>query len=243
MMSFFSLFAGCDIPDVKLDYKADPDIVIINIGTGDRAAIARMIRIADSCHPAVIGLDAWFQQAKDGDQDSLLEAAIQQSGKVILTMGLNEYGQAVHSIDRFRKYAKGEGPALTIKKTGLADRFIPIQTISGKEYEHFALQLLKKWKPGIQFNYKVDEKIKIEFRRDLDRIPNIQGSDWKASDLDLLIRDKVVLMGFTGPGNEDKHFTPLRFTGKFKDQGPDTYGVVIIANEIRTLLCKATLKE
>ncbi len=43
-------------------------------------------------------------------------------------------------------------------------------------------------------------------------------------------------MGYLGPSNEDKHFTPLRSLGRYDADEPDTYGLVIIANEIRTIL-------
>jgi hypothetical protein len=46
------------------------------------------------------------------------------------------------------------------------------------------------------------------------------------------------LLGYIGPSNEDKHFTPIRLAEKFPENEPDTYGIIIIANEIRTLLNK-----
>ena len=56
--------------------------------------------------------------------------------------------------------------------------------------------------------------------------------------MNLILVIKCFLVGYTGPENEDKHFTPLRFIDdkKYNHDEPDTYGLVIIANEMRTIL-------
>jgi CHASE2 domain-containing sensor protein len=56
------------------------------------------------------------------------------------------------------------------------------------------------------------------------------------------LKNKIFLVGYVGPDDEDMYKTPLRFLNKdSKAQNqPDTYGLVIIANQIRTLLDKNT---
>ena len=115
---------------------------------------------------------------------------------------------------------------------------MPLQKINDSVHESFALKLIKHWKPGFVSKLKVDEKIDIRYTRNLEKFFVINGSlllDMNVNDVEL--SNKVFLVGYTGPENEDKHFKPLRFVNKkYKPNEPDTYGLVIIANEIRTIL-------
>ena len=49
-----------------------------------------------------------------------------------------------------------------------------------------------------------------------------------------LLKDKIVLVGLLGLGDEDNHFSPIRSNDK--EIKPDMYGIVIQANAIRTIL-------
>ena len=48
------------------------------------------------------------------------------------------------------------------------------------------------------------------------------------------IEDKIVLIGFLGPGDDDKFFTPLR--DKLAPIEPDMYGVEYLANVTAQIL-------
>ncbi|HLG40855.1 MAG TPA: hypothetical protein VI461_14345, partial [Chitinophagaceae bacterium] len=76
----------------------------------------------------------------------------------------------------------------------------------------------------------------IKFTRTLEEFIHFNGLDLKTKNLCEYLRDKVVFLGYLGPSNEDKHFTPIRLVKKYADNQPDTYGLVMIANEIRTIL-------
>ena len=63
---------------------ADTNVVLVNIGTLPRAGIAEEINIIAKYDPKVIGLDCFFEDYKDPFGDSLLKAAIQNAGPIIM---------------------------------------------------------------------------------------------------------------------------------------------------------------
>ena len=115
----------------------------------------------------------------------------------------------------------------------------PLQKINDTVHESFAFKIIKYWKPDFVSQVKLNEKIDIKYTRNLEGFYVLNGSDLLNTNIDDFdLSHKVFLVGYTGPGNEDKHFTPLRFVDnrEYKSNEPDTYGLVIIANEIRTIL-------
>ena len=106
-------------------------------------------------------------------------------------------------------------------------------------HESFALKIAKRWDPDLKTSFGVNESIPIEYSRTIEKYIRINGSDL----IELPIREfdipnKIILVGYIGPKDEDMYRTPLRFleNRKLENNQPDTYGLVIIANQIRTIL-------
>ena len=122
----------------------------------------------------------------------------------------------------------------------------PIKKIDEKIHESFALKIAKLWKPNLEISYSENKSLFIEYSRTLNSFLIINGADLiklpiTEFDLDNL-KEKIFLVGYVGPNDEDMYRTPLRFLAKdtMAQNQPDTYGLVIIANQIRTLLDKST---
>jgi CHASE2 domain-containing sensor protein len=235
-ISCFVFQLCCNIPKVKLTNQIDPDIVLVNIGDVDRTAIADMLLRIDSCRPAVIAVDAWFIEEKDSLQDSKLINALKTIKKDILSYALDSLRNPVKSHKKFSSLVLDDGLAMAEKTNGLSDRFIPVRKIKNHFHEHFALKICRIWKPGLRYKFKTNKSMQVNFIRTLDRFIHVEGVDINANLVDNIFKDKIVMLGYLGPSDDDKHFTPLRFVKDYPDNAPDTYGVVILANSVRTIL-------
>jgi len=227
---------GCRTPEVELTNERDPDIVLVNIGEVDRAEIAKMLLKIDSFKPKLIAVDVWFVKEKDSLLDSKLVDALKAIDKDILSYAFEPSGKLVKSHDKFRSHALDDGLAVIEVVDGLSQEFIPIRKVGNAIHEHFALKILRHWKPGFQCKVKPNKSIPVKFTRTLEQFMRVEGVDINRDMVENIFKDKIVMLGYIGPTNEDKHFTPIRLVKNYPEKEPDTYGVVTIANAIRTLL-------
>lgn len=51
--------------------KIDPDIILINIGNGNRSEIAALLLDIDKCSPLMVGIDAIFLRHRESLEDSI----------------------------------------------------------------------------------------------------------------------------------------------------------------------------
>ena len=237
LLLIFVTFVSCGQErNVRLTDKIDPDIVIVNIEEGDRDFIGKVLLTIDSCKPKLIAIDAWFVDEKDNFQDSVLMTALKIVDNDILGYTLDSLGLPLKSHDKFRNYVSAEGLAVLDNVDGISSHITPINTIDNEEHELFPLVIVKKWRPDFVNRFDKDETIPIKFTRTIDQYVHFNGSSLTTRENLKDIEDKIVLLGYLGPSNEDKQFTPVRQVIKHKHGDPDTYGVVVIANEIRTIL-------
>jgi len=230
------LLSSCTSNSVKIINTVDPDIVLINIEDGDRSSIAQTLLKINSCNPKLIAIDGWFIQEKDSVQDSALINALMKTKNVILGYTLDSLGQPLKSHLKFRAQVCCEGLAVLENVDGFSSHFTPKRIIDDKVHEHLALKIVEKWKPEFISVLDKGKTIPINFTRTLDQFVHLNGSELTIDKNLKDINNKVVLLGYLGPSNEDKHFTSFRESMNIKNDDPDTYGVVIIANEIRTIL-------
>jgi len=230
------LFTACTKSNVQLTDEIDPDIVLINIGDGDRAFISELLVKIDSCQPALIGIDAWFVQEKEARLDSALVAALMTVDNDILAYNLNPDFTLRKSHDKFREHVSAEGLAAVTLRRGISSHFTPVTMIDKNECKHFALEIVEWWKPDYGHSFEPNQVIPTNFTRTLAQYDHYSGSDISSATHFSKLQNKIVLLGYIGPSNEDKHFTPIRSKINFDKNEPDTYGVVVIANQIRTIL-------
>ena len=216
--------------------KIDPDIILMNIGNSNRTEIAALLLDIDKCSPLMVGVDIIFPKHKESFEDSILANAIEKMSNDILTFRIDSTGKEESSIDEFRRFANDEGYVDIHKREGVSSHFTPIKKVGGKLYESFALKIIKRWKPGFEYNLTVDNSIPILFQRSQQQYYYFVKEDLLDKNVCELLKNKIVLVGYLGPGDEDKHFTPIRSNNKDQEGKPGTYGLVIQANAIRTIL-------
>lgn len=221
---------------VKLTDKIDTDIVLVNIEEGDRAFIGKLLQTIDSCKPSLILIDVFFVKEKESAQDSILIEAFKKVRNDYLGYATDTSGKILNNHSKFRTFLSGEGLALVDTVEGLSSFITPIEMIDSNLHELLALKVIEKWKPGFKHSIQVNQSIPIKFTRTLEQFTHFEGGLLNAKDHCQTLQNKVVIVGYLGPSNEDKHFTPIRFVKEQNDNNPDTYGAVIIANAIRTIL-------
>ncbi len=232
-------------PNVK-PIGPERDIVLINIENGDRTFIAKILSKIDSIQPKVVGINIHFKSSKEGKEDSLLSIALNTLKGDILSYGVGTRGLEEHSISKFTNAVDDEGLINFEETNGLVSKMTPVKKIDEKIHMSFALKIAKLWKPTLDNSYTENKSVPIEYSRTLNSFLIINGSDLielPISEFDLEnLKNKIFLVGYVGPNDEDMHRTPLRFLAKntLAQKQPDTYGLVIIANQIRTLLDKNT---
>jgi CHASE2 domain-containing sensor protein len=242
-MKFFSIVlivlslsaARCKLPSVNLTDQLDPDIVLVNIEDGDRAFLADLLMKIDSCKPALIAIDVYFYGEKGQEEDSLLMQALRKIENDLLIYSYDKEGKRKSSHSKFNSFASDLGLMKFEESDGIVTNMIPIRVVKNITHESLSLRIVKKWKPDFQYKFRDNRSMAINYRRTLDQYTVLHSSDISNLDSGFLSK-KMVIVGYGGPGKEDKHYTPIRIIKEYPDGEPDTYGIVIVANEIRTLL-------
>jgi hypothetical protein len=220
----------------KLSDTIDPDIVLINMEEADRLVLSNLLLTINECKPTLIGIDAWFIGEQNPVKDSSLVNALKIVQNDILAYTIDSIGNPLKSDQKFSSLVSGEGVATTGRINGFLKNVTPLLTMNNEMHEQFALAIIKHWKPSFKSNIKKDQSIPIKFTRALEQFIHINGSELRNGNYCEYLKNKIVLIGYLGPSNEDKYFTPIRFVKNYPENEPDTYGLVIIANQIRTIL-------
>jgi hypothetical protein len=218
------------------------DIFLINIENGDREFIAKILDKIDSIGPMVIGIEPYFKTIGNSKKDSILSASLKRLSGDILSYGIIDSNNEQHSIPIFSKAVDDEGYLSLEETSGLVKNMTPILEINGKIHESFALKIVERWKPSFKHTFTSNKSLPIVYTRTLNSFLHIYGSDLISlplSEFDVAnLKKSIFLVGYSGPDNENMYRTPLRFVGAdtIQQDQPDTYGIVIIANQIRTIL-------
>ena len=223
------------IEEVALGSNMDNEIVFFNIGDVDRTEIAELLLQIEKCKPLVIGVDALFLKRGEPKKDSVLKYAFSTIKNDVLAFRFDSNGKVENSLKEFRDNATGEGFINLEIENGLSNHFTPIKDENGTIYESFALKIIKLWKPSFKLSVLPNKSIPIRFKRSLEDFHYFEKANLEESSVRDFLFKKIVIVGYLGPSSQDKHFTPLRSKLKTQSTEPDTYGVVIIANAIRTL--------
>lgn len=224
------------------------EIVLVNIGDGDREYIANAVNTVSECSPRVIALDAFFLERKEKISDSLLMAAIRNS-KVVLGIQGSPTGNFYRSDHYFDREASSTGLAQLFEDFGLAISFIPQRQMQDRNktiLNHISLAICSQYDS-------------LKTKKFIDRTCNNQAylilysamqSDFKSYEYNDLqfncdqLQDKIIILGYLGPTEEDKFKTVLGLKGvpiKYNSQVGDMYGAVIIANQVLMILSESDL--
>jgi CHASE2 domain-containing sensor protein len=249
-------FDANDLVFSKFNYdkNADTNIVIVNIGYLNRPQIADVITKIKSFCPKVVGLDILFSGNKDPVGDSVLEEAVKSGGNTVIVNKLSgynsksgKYDSIITSISRINNNSFS-GYANLPSKDGsnftTIRMFKPVVKCKDSSVYAFAVSVAKLYNRNA-FNNLVSRNNNFEtinYRGNIDKYYFVDGTNPGSLDNAGFIKNKIVLLGFTGeyPSYrifEDIFYTPLNdnYAGKTY---PDMYGVVIHANIISMILHK-----
>ncbi|MEQ6120654.1 CHASE2 domain-containing protein [Reichenbachiella sp. MALMAid0571] len=243
---------------------AEEDIVLVNIGTENRAGIAYMISIINQFNPKVVGVDTFFKNPKDSIGDQLLEEAFASVENLILvsklentdeddqfdSLGLSHSRFNQHAQTAFANFITGASTQEDLKN---CRTFAPREMVNGKMEYALSVKLAMEFAP---------EKAEKFLKRGNDvEIINYKGNvfDYGATKfgttyfaLDVqdvynqnfvpdLIEGKIVIFCFLGnylgdrQALEDKYFTPLNAKYTGKAHA-DMFGGVVHANALSMIL-------
>lgn len=238
-------------PDLRPETKADPDIVLINIGNLDREGIAEEVNIINQFQPKVVGVDVFFRKKASPEGDKkLVEALSKVSNLVMVSKPFNfnektsQY-EGVQTSDSIFLSNCSLGSATFITNSEqqedikICRTFNPYFSIKGQDNQlAFGVKLVQLYKGEsvIKFLKRKNEFETINYRGNLGvkfaylDVENVFNYNFTPD----LIKDKIVIFGYLGsyvghPSWEDKFFTPLnsRYIGR---ANPDMFGAVIHAN-------------
>lgn len=229
----FRLFIAYAKPIHVVEFTTgfDTDITLVNIGEADRKVIADYITTIQSHKPAVLGIDVLFFEEKDWYGDSTLEEALSISMNDILAASIDKELNVKKPYPGFSE--RSETGIVEFKEVGaFTSHITPVWKVKDSIYEDFSLKILKKWKPGFEIDIKPNRSIPVKFSRQQNQFRIIHGEILNEID-PVIITNKIVLLGYIGPSEEDMHFTPIEL---IDENSPGTYGVIIVANAIRTLI-------
>jgi len=224
------------------------NIQLINLGEGDRAYIARVINQVNSCSPAVIALDITFATYDSTSiNDSLLLTSISTSNTILAARYKMGTIYDVHSNFLDSAYDCGYAQVEVDEDNYVIDfsiyekkyKSLYEKNHGAKKIFHFAYKIANEFDSIAAAKYLKDTvhprtPIVISRLTDQFNIHDYQDLDFPCDDL----RGKIVILGYLGPTNEDKHTTYARYHTKkyYGTNEPDMYGPIIVANQILMIL-------
>jgi CHASE2 domain-containing sensor protein len=239
----FADFDFNDLAYTKLGKNAktrlDSNIVIVNIGKGDRVMLAGIIEMVAAKKPKVIGLDAYFEGAREPEADSLLEKVLNSTPNLVVGSRISwEKKRLSENRGYFNNSGKSFGFVnIPGEERGMIRYHTPVEHYKGKDYLSFPTVILQQAHPEAFKNLmkRGKELETINYKGNIDKFRFVEGEDLLSGNVeDSIFTNRVVLLGYVNLSQddiEDKHFTPLnpKMGGKSL---PDMNGIVVHANFI-----------
>lgn len=228
-------------------HHVEQNIVLINVDTLDREGIANQISIINSLKPKVIALDLQFSTDTEYDKDTHLIQELDHCKNLVMLSIIENYtGEDIE----YKRFEYGSLPDYaTNAKTGFGNAILEkdeFQTLK-------RFSILEKVNVGYEYHFAIRTAMQFDslktmgFIKGKSRIIDVDYKDGKRkfksfSANDILnknlseedINGKIILMGYIGPTDEDKFYTPLN--NKKNPIKPDMYGLVFMANIISQTL-------
>lgn len=236
-----------DIAYAKLEKgKSNPidsNIVIVNIGDGERAELSLIIDAVSKYQPSAIGLDAYFNEPREEVSDSMLRHSIISTPNLVMASRLGADGEKLFvRKDHFESSHVHEGYAnLAAEEIGTVRYYSPFENLGDTIYPHFTSKIVglhnKNSLKVLKQRQKEVETINYSRRREQYLV--ISKEDLLLGEVDSSIfKNRIVLLGYVSDDEhdiEDKKFTPMnkKVAGK---QLPDMNGVIVQANIISMVL-------
>jgi CHASE2 domain-containing sensor protein len=224
-------------------------IVLIGVGDYDREVIAREIEIINSLNPKVVAIDIAFPEYNGDKADRRLEKAIMSGKQIIIpseisSLGLDYYDKEIIMVSLtcalpFYYPVNTESGFVSVEidsgQKTIPAKFMQWQDATGYRYRHFSVETAMKF-DSLRTNAFIkahDRLVDIDFERPKSKFKIFSVREVLKRNLTKAdIEGKIVMLGFLGPGNQDKHVSPLNPNLN----EPDMYGLEYLAIIVAQIL-------
>lgn len=225
-------------------------IVLINVGHSDMREIAEQIDAINNLNPAVLAIDIAFTGYNGTKEDVHLANALKKTKKLILPSKIASHGQDYYGKEMITVYPACDFAFEPMHSTSGfvsaevsvsdADR-IPGQfmlwqtTYEVDTFYHFSLMTAMAFDSlaAMSFLRNHDRFVPVDYQHGGQKFPTFSAEDVLGGKVKQeQVEGKIVMIGFLGPGNEDKHFSPLTDD----PTRPDMYGLEYLAHIVAQIL-------
>lgn len=228
-------------------------IALVHVENPSRKELAAMLERIAAYSPAVIGVDILFRGKKDSLGDRKLQRVLDSIPNVVLAANLGSYVDSLRGIPEMvlsdSIFSTTPTSAYTNFLAGgdkTVRMFTPqLSTLDGREHEAFGVALARHYDEAAvnRLLRRNNPAERIDYLGEYRSFLRKNGPDILTAseeELSILLRDRIVMVGFADSQEsdaplEDRYFTPLNpvYTGR---SIPDMYGMVIHANIISMIL-------
>jgi len=217
-------------------------IVLVNAGNAGREDLADLINSVQTLHPKVIAIDFQFSEEKHAEVDNKLIDVLSRCTNLVMPSIIDNYSAAKPfqsklipgSLPKFTKNAKTGFANLIVEDDGLLKRFSQLEYVNGKTEYSFPLQTAYQYDSLKVRDYRPKHSnfVKVYFGDGIRRFNRFSISDFLAGKVrESDIEGKIVMIGFLGPGDEDKFSAPIPGS-----KGLNIYGLEFHAQVVSQIL-------
>ena len=226
--------------------KAEAEIVLITVDTLDREWVARELDAINAFEPKVVAIDLQFSEKMDPRKDVILLLALKYTQNLFMVSVIDDYGDGASG--HYDRFTLGSLPAfLDNAQTGFANtiieenelrtlnRFATHAHVAGNIEYQFGVRVAMAFDSLRAMRYIAQHPriVEVDYHRGKRQFKVLSSADvlsGKISRKD--IEGKIVMLGFLGPGLQDKFYTPLNTNS----DEPDMYGLVYLAHIVAQIL-------
>jgi CHASE2 domain-containing sensor protein len=224
-------------------------ILLINAGDADRGELAKAIVAINGLNPRVLSLDLAFSTYSGDAADRALSVALADSRRLVMpaeiySNGEDYYGKEMISFallspsDFFPRNAKaGFVTALSDSNVNKIPRDFSLwqQTYTDHVYRHFSFVTAMAYDSlrAMDFAKSHERVVAWDWQKGKRVIPVVLISDVLKGKLTKeVVTGKIVIIGYVGPGSDDKFISPLNSGTR----QPDMYGVQYLSSIVLQIL-------
>lgn len=238
------LFSIVAVIDSCHSQSTESNIILINTGPYDKGRIAKLISIVDSLNPKVISLDIAFPEYNGSRDDLNLYHALENCKRLVMASTIyplyeDKVSIAMASVGEFSPlHAKTGFVSAKVDKDQILipNQFIVQQEDFNGDIEyHFSVRTAMSFDSlkTIFFVKKNPKTADVNYKNRKRKFKIFSASEVLNGKLTRNdIEGKIVMLGFLGPGDQDKFYTPLNTN----PHEPDMYGLEYLANIVAQVL-------
>jgi CHASE2 domain-containing sensor protein len=218
------------------------NIVLINSGPYNKGELAKVLAKINLLNPRVVAIDIAFTNYDANEDDRNLSLALRNCRNLVMA-------STIEVIDEDRIYfasaSRGEFSPIS-KKSGFVSALSDGENRIPREFAiwkrdfngsigyHFSVQVARSFDSlkTAEFVNKHPQSVDAYYKRGRAFKTFLSADVLKSGLLKSDIEGKIIMIGFLGPGDEDKFISPLNRNGK----EPDMYGLEYLAHIVAQVL-------